>query len=95
MPREFDHDRLTREQLSKALHDAGLGVRAFAELTGAKPQHVKLWLKPDNDPKRVDPPFWVTSWLALYMLPHASVVASQVRDAMIYEPVDDDAADAA
>lgn len=69
MARNFDHERLTAEAFSAALDEAKLSTTAFEFLTGASRNSVRAWLLPASHPKAVDPPFWVTSWLALYLLP--------------------------
>ena len=43
------------------------------------------WLKAETDPKHIEPPFWVSSWLALYLLPGAAARADQVAAYLMSE----------
>ncbi len=74
---DVQHYRLTPAQFSQALRDAGLSLAEFERLTGASVSTSKRWLKPDTDPNALEPPFWVTSWLALYMMPGAAQTAAR------------------
>jgi hypothetical protein len=88
MPRNFsvDHDRLSPQQFSQGLADAGLGQKEFCRLTGARLSKVKVWLKSESMPGAEEPPFWVTSWLALYTVQGAPVVAKAVADQFLILP---------
>jgi hypothetical protein len=68
MARNFDHDRLTPAEFSAGLEQAGISPREFERLTGASPNSVSAWLKPEDHPRSQEPPFWVTTWLTMYVL---------------------------
>lgn len=91
MSRQYDHVRLTPAELSAGLDQAGLSIADFERLTGANRKTVMCWLRPASDPKHIDPPFWVSSWLALYLLPGARSCADQVAAYLLME-IDHDAA---
>lgn len=78
MARRFDHYRLSAEDLSSALTEAGLQPVEFERLTGVSATAMKQWLLPEDHPKAQEPPFWVTTWLALYRLPGAADLAEQL-----------------
>jgi hypothetical protein len=81
MARTFDHERLTAAEFSAGLDQAGLTPTGFEFLTGVSRNSVAAWLKPEDHPRAQEPPFWVTSWLALYLLPGAPDRACAVAEA--------------
>ena len=89
MARSFDHERLTAEQFSAALDQARLSPTDFEFLTGAGRNSVGAWLKASDHPRAQEPPFWVTSWLALYLLPGGPERALAVAESKLLG--DDDA----
>lgn len=78
MARRFDHYRLSAEDLSSALSEAGLQPVEFERLTGVSRTGLASWLLPEDHPKAQEPPFWVTTWLALYHLPGAAQIVEQL-----------------
>lgn len=91
MARTFDHERLTAAEFSAGLDQAGLSPTDFERLTGASRNSVAAWLRPEDHPRAQEPPFWVTSWLALYLLPGAPERAHAVAAAKLTGASDDDA----
>lgn len=69
MARTFDHERLTPAEFSAGLEQAGISPTEFERLTGTSRNSVTAWLRPEDHPRSQEPPFWVTSWLGLYLLP--------------------------
>lgn len=91
MARIFDHERLTAEQFSAGLDQAGLSPADFQRLTGVGRNSVMAWLKPHDDPRSQEPPFWVTTWLALYLLPGGPERARTVAESKLMGGDDDEA----
>jgi hypothetical protein len=91
MSREFDHARMTAEQLSAALDQLGLTSLRLEMLTGTRRKTVEAWLRPEHDPRAMRPPFWLTSWLALMTLPGARDMADAVAAQFLQKDDSDDA----
>lgn len=83
MARAYDHERLTAAEFAAGLDQAGLSAEAFQRLTGASRNAVRSWLFPEDHPKAQEPPFWVTSWLGLYLLPGARERAEAIAEAKL------------
>ncbi len=91
MSRAYDHERLTAEQFSAGLDEVGITPGQFQRLTGTGRNSVANWLRPADDPKAQEPPFWVTSWLALVLLPGGMDRARAVAEAKLIEGDGDEA----
>jgi hypothetical protein len=91
MSRKFDHTRLSPAEFAAGLAEAGLSHSDFERLTGTRRDTFERWLRPVSHPRYVEPPFWVSSWLALYLIPGAAARADQVAAYLIRE-IDHDAA---
>lgn len=87
----IDHERLTAEQLEAGFQELGLTPVEFRHLTGAGRNSIRSWLAPSDAPKSQEPPFWVTSWLALYSLPGGREMAAQVAERYLIKGDDDEA----
>ena len=85
MSRKFDHVRLSPAELFAGLDQAGLSYTDFERLTGTRRDTLERWLKPVSHPRYIAPPFWVSSWLALYLLPGAPARADQVSAYLMSE----------
>jgi hypothetical protein len=83
MARTFDHHRLTADEFAAGLDQAGLTAEEFQRLTGASRNAVRSWLFAEDHPRAQEPPFWVTSWLGLYLLPGARERAQAIAESML------------
>lgn len=91
MSRLFDHARLSPQAFASGLDELGLTPGDFHRLTGAGRNSIRAWLAPTNAPRSQEPPFWVTSWLALYSLPGGREMAAQVADRYLTDGESDEA----
>jgi hypothetical protein len=91
MSRHFDHERLSADEFSAGLDQADLSPIEFQRLTGAGHNTVMSWLKPAGHPKAQEPPFWVTTWLSLYLLPGGPDRARAVAESKLLRDDDDTA----
>lgn len=85
MARAYDHERLTAAEFAAGLDQASLTAEDFQRLTGASRNAVRSWLFPEDHPKAQEPPFWVTSWLGLYLLPGARERAEAIAGAKLLD----------
>ncbi|MBN6819545.1 hypothetical protein JRF84_08075 [Methylobacterium organophilum] len=83
MSRAYDHERLTAEQFSAGLDQAGITPGQFERLTGTTRKRVAAWRLPESDPRAERAPFWVTSWLGLYLLPGGADRARAIAEAKL------------
>lgn len=83
MARAFDHQRLSPAEFTAGLEQAGLTAEEFQRLTGASRNAVRSWLFPEDHARSQEPPFWVTSWLGLYLLPGGQERARAIAEAKL------------
>lgn len=91
MARNFDHERLSAAEFAAGLEQAELSAEQFQQLTGASRNAVRSWLFPEDHPRAQEPPFWVTSWLGLYLLPGGADRARAIAESKLVGGEDDDA----
>lgn len=90
MARNFDHERLSAAEFAAGLDQAGLSAEQFQQLTGASRNAVRSWLFSEDHPRSQEPPFWVTSWLGLYLLPGAPERAQAIAESKLIGDDDDE-----
>lgn len=80
MAARFEYRRMTAEQFEQALGTVGISAREFAKISGATHRKVGEWLA-----GKEDIPPWVTSYMAMLVLPGALRMARAVADQTIIQ----------
>jgi hypothetical protein len=86
MSREFDHQRMTADQIRAALDALNLTTVRLALLTGVRRDTIEDWCRPYHDRRAQRPPFWLSSWLALAAMPGGLDMADRVASEFLRRP---------